>query len=67
MVDWLELQEERPPKDAVVPNVKACGFKCQQLIALIISRTAGHLLISVPNGSGRLAWDNAMESVMHWG
>jgi hypothetical protein len=49
MDDYHEFQEEMPPKDAVIPNVEACDFKHQHLLALIFSRTTGYFQIDAPN------------------
>jgi hypothetical protein len=42
----------RVPEDAIVPDVKACDFKYQHLLALIISRTARYLQIDAANRGG---------------
>jgi hypothetical protein len=37
MDDCHEFQEERPLEDIVLPEVEACDFKRQHLLALVFS------------------------------
>jgi hypothetical protein len=37
--DHHKLQEERPPEDAVVPNVKAGHFERKHLLTLVVPRS----------------------------
>jgi hypothetical protein len=55
-----------PLEDSVLPNVKA-SFKCQYLLALVVSCSIGHLQVDVPNGSGRLPWDDPVKRIMYGG
>jgi hypothetical protein len=63
--DCHKLQEERPPKDTVVSNVKAGHLERQHLLALIVPYSTRHLQVDALDGSGRLLWDDPVKRIMH--
>jgi hypothetical protein len=53
--DCHEIQEERPPQDAIVSDVEAGHLKRQHLSAFVLSYPTTYLEINSPNGGGRLS------------
>jgi hypothetical protein len=67
MDDRHELQEERPPKDTIVPDVKTSNLERQHLPTLVLPYPTRYLQVDAPYGSGRLPCDDPMERVMYRG
>jgi hypothetical protein len=65
--DCHEVQEEMPPKDAVITDVEVGHLKHQHLSTFVIACPTAYLKINSPDGGGRLSQDNAMELIMHRG
>jgi hypothetical protein len=65
MDDHHKLQEGRPPKNAVVPEVKAGYFKHKHLLMLVVTHFERYLQVDAPDGSGLLSWDDPIKGVMY--
>jgi hypothetical protein len=50
--DHHEFQGERPPEDAVVPDVEATHLKRKHVLTLVVSHSTGHLQVDVSHGGG---------------
>jgi hypothetical protein len=62
-----KLQEERPPEDAVVPDVEALHLERQHLLALVVPYSTGHLQVDASDRCGRLPWDDPVKHIMYCG
>jgi hypothetical protein len=50
--DCYKLLEERPPGDAVVPDVKTDQLERQHLLTLVVPCSTEHLHVDASDGSG---------------
>jgi hypothetical protein len=57
--DRYKLQEERPPKDTVVPDVEASHFECDYPCF------TRYLQVAAFDGNGRLPWNYPVDRIMH--
>jgi hypothetical protein len=63
--DRHKLQEERPPKDTVIPDVETGHFECQHLPALVLPCFIRYLQVAAFDGNGRLPWNYTVDRIMH--